>query len=159
MIVDHWEMRTAGISHQLGDVGLVRDPRAGLRTTIRNRNRCERWIPNQDWKLDLDEAMEDGSVSFATTRVIRTWFGRFGVIPWSTNPHLLFNYDETMFAANLGRSEVIVAVDQRVFRKTHKKRNHFTLGAVFNPLGHGPLPLIVVPTFSAGEEVSWEGMH
>ena len=38
------------------------------------------------------------------------------------------------------RSKVIVVLDQRVFRRKHKKPHHFTLGAVFNPLGHGRSP-------------------
>jgi hypothetical protein len=49
----------------------------------------------------------------------------------------MFNYDETMFAANLSRSKVIVALDQGVFRKKHEKPHHIALGAVFDPLGHG----------------------
>jgi hypothetical protein len=38
-----------------------------------------------------------------------------------------------MLAANLSRGKVLVALDQRVFRKKHKKPYHFTLGAVFKP--------------------------
>jgi hypothetical protein len=44
----------------------------------------------------------------------------------------MFNYDETMLAANLSGGEVIVALDQRVFMKKHKKPHHFTLGAALN---------------------------
>jgi hypothetical protein len=65
----------------------------------------------------------------------------------------MLNYHATKHAANLSRSKVIVAFDQRVFRKKPKKPLHFTLSAVFNPLGHGPPPLIAVPTFSGAEEL------
>ena len=52
------------------------------------------------------------------------------------------------------RWKVIVVLDQRVFRRKHKKPHRFTLGAVVNPLGHGPSPLVVVvPTFSTAEEL------
>jgi hypothetical protein len=40
-----------------------------------------------------------------------------------------------------------------VFRKKNKKPHHSTLGAVFNPFGHGPSPWVVVPTFSGAEEL------
>jgi hypothetical protein len=89
----------------------------------------------------------------ATTKVIGRWFDRFGVILSSVDRRLNFNYDETMHAANLSRGKVIVALDQSMFRKKHKKPHLFTLGAVFSPLGHGPPPLIVVPMFSGAEEL------
>jgi hypothetical protein len=65
----------------------------------------------------------------------------------------LFNYEKTMLAAHFRRNKVIVQLDQRVFRKKNKKPHHSTLGAVFNPFGHGPSPLVVVPTFSGAEEL------
>jgi hypothetical protein len=65
----------------------------------------------------------------------------------------MFNYDETMLAASLRRNKVIVALYQRVFRTKHKKPHHYTLGAICNPLGHGPPLLIVIPTFSGAGEL------
>jgi hypothetical protein len=53
---------------------------------------------------------------------------------------------------------VIVAPDRRLFRGKRKKPCHFTLGAVFKPLGPGPQPLIVVPTFSGTKPYSWGRM-
>jgi hypothetical protein len=64
----------------------------------------------------------------------------------------MLKFDGTMLAASLSRSEVIVPLDQRVFQKKHKKPDHYTLGAVFNRTGHGPPPLIVIPTLSRAEE-------
>jgi hypothetical protein len=43
------------------------------------------------------------------------------VIPSSVSLRLMFSYDETMLAANLSRSKVIAAVDQRPVRKKHQK--------------------------------------
>jgi hypothetical protein len=63
----------------------------------------------------------------------------------------MFNFDETMLAADLSRSKVTLALDQGVFRKKCKKPHHFTPGAAFNPIGHGPRPLTVIPTFSGAE--------
>ena len=41
-------------------------------------------------------------------------------------------------ALDTRRSQIIVVLDQGVFGRKHKKPHHFPLGAVFNPLGHGP---------------------
>jgi hypothetical protein len=103
--------------------------------------------------LGVAVAIEGERLNLATTRVIGRWFDRFGGILSSVNPPLMFNDDETMLAANLSPGKVIAALDQRVFRKKHKKPHHYTLGAVFNPLGHGPPPLRVIPMFSGAEEL------
>jgi hypothetical protein len=105
-------------------------------------------------KSDLGIATEEERLNFATAKVIGIWFKRCGPILSQVNARLMFNYDETMPAANLSRDKVIVAPDQRVFRKKHKKPHHFILGANFNPLGHGPPPLTVIQTFPGAEEPS-----
>ena len=119
----------------------------------RDRKGAKRWIRRHDLRLSLGIAIEEERLNFATVVVIGRWFDRFGTILTSVNPRLRFNYDETMLAASLSRSKVVVVLDQRVFRRKHKKPHHFTLGAVFNPFGHGPSPLVVVPTFSTAEEL------
>jgi hypothetical protein len=148
-IFGRYELREFGDS--LGMLDWWQGTRADLRMTDRTRNWCQNWIPNHDLKMDPGVAIEDERLTFATTRVIGRWFDRFGGILSSVNPRLIFNFDETMLAAYLSRSQVIVALDERVCRKKHKKPHHFTLGAVFDPLGHGPPPLIVIPTFSGAE--------
>ena len=79
--------------------------------------------------------------------MIGRWFERVGPVLSSVNPCLMFNYDESTLAVSLRRSKVVVVLDQRIFRRKHKKPHHLTIGAVFNPFGQRPSPLIVVPTF------------
>jgi len=124
-----------------------------MRNATRTRKWCKNWIRGHDLRLDLGTAIEEERLNFATRKVIGRWFERFGPTLTSVNPRLLFNYDETMLAAHFRRNKVIVQLDQRVFRKKNKKPHHFTLGAVFNPFGHGPSPSVVVPTFSGAEEL------
>jgi hypothetical protein len=106
--------------------------------TNRTRNWYKRWIRNH--ALDVSPTIADERLNFAPTRVIRRWFEQFRVILSSVNPLLMCNFCETMVAADLRGCKVRGALDQRVFRKKHKKPHHCTLGAVFNPLGHGRLP-------------------
>jgi hypothetical protein len=86
-------------------------------------------------------------------KVIGRLFNRFDVIPSSMKARLMFNFHETMLTAHLSRSKVTAALDQRVLWMKRKELHHFTQGAVFNRLGHGPPPLIVVPTFSGAVEL------
>jgi hypothetical protein len=87
-------------------------------------------------------AIEDERLDFAATKVIGIWLDGLGGLLSSVNRRLLLNYDETMPASNLGRSKAMVASDQRVFRKKHMKRYHHAFAAAFDPLGHGPPPLV-----------------
>jgi hypothetical protein len=48
---------------------------------------------------------------------------------------------------------VIVALDQRVFHKKHKKPHHFTPGAGSQRFGAWIARMIVIPTFSGAEEL------
>lgn len=141
------------LAERMENLDWWQDARDEMGKTLRTRKQCKRWIRRHDLRLALGVAIEEERLNFATVMVIGRWFERFGPLITSVNPRLLFNYDETMMAVSLRRSKVIVVLDQRVFRRKHKKPHHFTLGAVFNPFGHGPSPLVVVPTFSAAEDL------
>jgi hypothetical protein len=117
------------------------------------RRWCKGWIQNHDLRLDIGLAIDDERLHFATWIVIGKWYERLGFQLASAKPRLLFNFEETMLAANLRRNKVIDTLDQRVFRKRRKKPPHFTLGAVFDSFGGGPSPLIVVATFFGAEEL------
>jgi hypothetical protein len=56
-------------------------------------------------------------------------------------PRLKLNFDEAMPGANLRRTQVIVALDRRVFRRKHGKALHFTLGG--SAVEHQMLPSMV----------------
>ena len=113
-----------------------------------NRKARKGWIKRHDLRLALGVAIEEDRLNFASVVVIGRWFERFGPVVQSVNPRLLLDYDEAMrrSARDMRRSKVIEALDQRVFRRKHKKPDHFTRGAVFSPLGHGRSPVVVVPT-------------
>jgi hypothetical protein len=86
-------------------------------------------------KLNPGVAIEEERMNLATTRAIGRCFGRVSGILSPEGPRVMLDVDETMLAASLESRQgvVIVALDQRVFRKRHKKPHHYTLGAVFNP--------------------------
>jgi hypothetical protein len=73
-------------------------------------------------------AIRDERSIFATARGIGRSFDPCSVILSSVNLRLMFNFDETTLAANLRRSQVLVALKQRVFRKKHGNALHFTFG-------------------------------
>jgi hypothetical protein len=150
-ILGRYELRELAIS--LGMVDWWEETWGESAMTNRTRKWCKNWIRDHNLKLDLGAPIEDERLSIATTWVIGRRFDRFEGIPSSANPRLMFNDDETMLGASLSRGKVTVALDPRVFRKKHKKPDHYTLGAGFNRTGLGPPPLIVIPTLSRAEEL------
>jgi hypothetical protein len=152
-----------GLAISLGTLDWWQEIQADSRMTSGNRKWSRNWNRNHDLKLDLGVGVgmgvgiEDERLNFATTRVSGRCFDRFGGIRSSVNPRLMFNYDEAVRAAHLSRGKEIVALDQRVFRKKHTKPRHNTLGAVLNPLGHGPRPLLCFQRYLSLKSYSWAG--
>jgi hypothetical protein len=122
-----------------------------MRYAARSRKWCKNWFRGHDLSFDLGTVIEEERLNVAIRKVIGRWFERFGSYSEISKPWLvvqLFNYDETMLAAHFRRNKVIVQLDRRVSRKKNEKSHQFTLGAVFDPFGHGSSPAIVALTFS-----------